>query len=453
MIKSLRLNNFKNFADETLHLGPFTLIVGANASGKSNIRDAFRFLHGIGREYTLAEAMGGRYGEGGNREWTGIRGAPNEIIRFGQEEFSIEVELKPIVMHVADVTDICFGIGLRRENYDGGSFKVVSESLAVNSVSSDSVISGTLYKSNALKDFANGVEAGNESLRISIPVMNRLIEVPSDRPCLSQLNELIDRLDNAKRIETSEIGWTRELWAKFGTSMVVVSCMVSLARVRFLELLPERLQEPSIPGANRLGDFGENLPSVLDSVCADPHRKSVLLSWIHELTPMDVSDLEFPVDLNGRVSLRIVEADGRRVSAYSASDGTLRFLGMLAALLNEDYEGVYFFEEIDNGIHPTRLHLLLDLIERQTAKGKIQVIATTHSPDVLNLIKDMTFENTSVVYRDEDSADAVIRRVAELPNARELRKSQGLGRLHTSGWIEDILAFSATDDEDGIGGE
>ena len=55
MITSLRLVNFKNFADETLKVGPFTVIVGANASGKSNIRDAFRFLHGIGRGYTLAE--------------------------------------------------------------------------------------------------------------------------------------------------------------------------------------------------------------------------------------------------------------------------------------------------------------------------------------------------------------------------------------------------------------
>ena len=40
MITSLRLVNFKNFDDETLRVGPFTLIVGANASGKSNIRDA-----------------------------------------------------------------------------------------------------------------------------------------------------------------------------------------------------------------------------------------------------------------------------------------------------------------------------------------------------------------------------------------------------------------------------
>ena len=67
MIKSLRLTNFKNFADETLRLGPFTVIVGANASGKSNLRDAFRFLHGIGSGYTLPEIFGGKYGPGGTK--------------------------------------------------------------------------------------------------------------------------------------------------------------------------------------------------------------------------------------------------------------------------------------------------------------------------------------------------------------------------------------------------
>ena len=72
MVTSLRLVDFKNFADETLRVGPFTVIVGANASGKSNIRDAFRFLHGIGRGYSLDEIIGGRFGnrrqEGGMGE-------------------------------------------------------------------------------------------------------------------------------------------------------------------------------------------------------------------------------------------------------------------------------------------------------------------------------------------------------------------------------------------------
>ena len=93
MITSLRLVNFKNFADETLRLGPFTVIVGANASGKSNIRDAFRFLHGIGRGYTLAEILGGKYGEGGQREWAGIRGAMNEIARFKEDTFSLALNI------------------------------------------------------------------------------------------------------------------------------------------------------------------------------------------------------------------------------------------------------------------------------------------------------------------------------------------------------------------------
>ena len=47
MFTSLRLERFKNFKDTELKLGPFTVLIGANASGKSNIRDAFRFLHGI----------------------------------------------------------------------------------------------------------------------------------------------------------------------------------------------------------------------------------------------------------------------------------------------------------------------------------------------------------------------------------------------------------------------
>ena len=68
MITSLRLIDFKNFADETLRAGPFTVIVGANTSGKSNIRDAFRFLHGIGRGYTLAQIIGGKVGAGGQAE-------------------------------------------------------------------------------------------------------------------------------------------------------------------------------------------------------------------------------------------------------------------------------------------------------------------------------------------------------------------------------------------------
>ena len=137
------------------------------------------------------------------------------------------------------------------------------------------------------------------------------------------------------------------------------------------------------------------------------------------------------------------------VSAFSASDGTLRYLGILAALLGTSPAGVHFFEEIDNGLHPNRLWLLLELIEKQTAKKGIQVITTTHSPDMLNLMSDRTFEHTSVVCRLKGSDNSIVRVLDSLPNASKLRKTQDLGRLLASGWIEDVLSLTTATGQDG----
>lgn len=384
MITSLRLVNFKNFADETLRVGPFTVIVGANASGKSNIRDAFRFLHGIGRGYTLAEIIGGKYGGGGQREWEPIRGAANEVVRFGETQFSLEIELE------LNDTEKHYSIEIGYEPAGYSIFQFLKEKLT-----------------------------SDEKTVFETPILNLSDE---GRPILLQESkdvrcEILDLLDN----------------------------------MRFLEPSPDRMREPSFPGANILGNSGENLPTVLEGICSDPKRKETLADWLSELTPMDVADFEFPRDPSGRVHLTLCEKNGRKVSAYSASDGTLRFLAMLAVLLGENPKGLYFFEEIDNGIHPVRLNLLMDLIERQTAKRGIQVITTTHAPTLLAVMNDKTFENTSVVCRLEDTSDAIIRPVAKLPNVRELRQDQGLGRLHESGWMETALAFTENYDEAEVG--
>src|SRR5579862_8233244 len=93
MIHSLHLTNFKNFKDATLKLDRLTLLVGANASGKSNLRDAFRFLHAMGQGYTLAEILGEKYVEGGTLQWKGIRGGIVEIARHGTKVFGLECQL------------------------------------------------------------------------------------------------------------------------------------------------------------------------------------------------------------------------------------------------------------------------------------------------------------------------------------------------------------------------
>ena len=411
MLTSLRLVNFKNFADETLKLGPFTVIVGANASGKSNIRDAFRFLHGVGRGYTLAEIMGGKLGPGGYVEWEAIRGAPNEVVRF---ESTCQSEWSTFAFHLEMDSErvkptYFIKIGFNGNAPDG--FRVLEEELKAK----PEIIYGTVPKAGGSRLQVEMIDGGE------IPE-----ELSRYQPALTQIARL-------------------GLLALSPQSQHISALTETLGSAHFLELSPERMREPSVPGADTLGDYGQNLPTVLEAICADADRKQTLLSWFEELTPMDVAGFEFPRDPSGRVHLQILERNGRKVSAYSASDGTLRFLGILAALLNDDAGGIYFFEEIDNGIHPNRLWLLLDLIERQTAKGKVQVITTTHNPALLDWIRDETFEHTSVVYRDEYWSDSVIRPIADLYHLRELRKSQGLGRLFTGGWLENAMKASEGD--------
>ena len=93
VIESIHLKRFKNFQDATLKLGPLTILIGANAAGKSNLRDAFLFLHGIGRGYTLAEIFGEKY-VGGERVWSGTRGGVREVAYLGSDSFELVVALR-----------------------------------------------------------------------------------------------------------------------------------------------------------------------------------------------------------------------------------------------------------------------------------------------------------------------------------------------------------------------
>ena len=412
MITSLRLVNFKNFDDETLRVGPFTVIVGSNASGKSNIRDAFRFLHGVGRGYTLSEIIGGKYGAGGQVEWEPIRGAANEIIRINWSTDGFPVPPNPAfgleVGLTADNKDATYTVEVSREIAGTTGFRITYERLQLGQE--------TVYEKQRSVPGDRKVVVGNcGEFKIAL-----------DRPALTQIRDM-------RRVPES-------------VKERVEPIIDALSSMRFLDPAPDRMRLTAYPSQTVLGDRGENLPAVLNDIYADPERRRLLTSWTRELTPMDVNSFEFPIDrYDDRIRLFIQERNGRKVSAHSVSDGTLRFLTLLAAMFGTDPARLYFFEEMDTGIHPARLWLLLRLIEKQTAKGDTQVITTSHSPDMLNFAGDTTFENISVVCRLEDSHDAIVRPVAGLPNARKLRKTQGLGRLLAGGWMETALAFTEGD--------
>jgi predicted ATPase len=420
MIEEIEIIDFKNFEHAKLAVGQFTVVVGTNASGKSNIRDAFRFLHGIGRGYSLAEIIGGRYGAGGQAEWAQLRGAASEIVRFGETafEFRVKIRIAPRVFK--------YSLRVVIDAHSRGGFRVSREELSHGYTKIFTSHPGGIDPVDRQDDDAHLLlrmdKTGNQKK------WGERISVRPDQPALTQIAQ-------QKRVVRYHKEYARLITEALGS-------------IRFLDLVPDQMRQPAFPGQTVLGDSGENLPTVLQEICSDPSRANVLADWIRELTPMDVAEFDFPKDpITGLVQLAFKERSGNRISAFSASDGTLRFLAMLAALLGTKPAGLYFFEEIDNGIHPSRLRLLVDLIEGQTGRSAVQVVTTTHSPDLLSMVSEKSFEHTSVVFRDPDTDVSDIALVKDLPDAAKLRSSQGLGRLHASGWMEDALLFTRKAEE------
>jgi AAA15 family ATPase/GTPase len=74
MISELKIRNFKSLESVDLKLGHFNLLVGANASGKSNFLDALRFLQGVGNGFSIDEILNGKPPSNTSVKWEGIRG-------------------------------------------------------------------------------------------------------------------------------------------------------------------------------------------------------------------------------------------------------------------------------------------------------------------------------------------------------------------------------------------
>jgi hypothetical protein len=217
--------------------------------------------------------------------------------------------------------------------------------------------------------------------------------------------------------------------------------------IRDFDWDPRVMRDSVLPGYKSIGDRGEGLSSVLHSIFQQDHLKEACTDWLNALTPMDVTDLEFVAEESGKIALRMIESNGRKISAASASDGTLRFLATLAAYFSPITQQLYFLEELENGIHPTRLHLLLQLIEQRAEAGKVQTIATTHSPQLLRFLSEESLQHAYVIYRSDDRSDAQVRRIMDIPNVREVLETTDLGELLESGWLETTLSFERDEEQ------
>ena len=152
-----------------------------------------------------------------------------------------------------------------------------------------------------------------------------------------------------------------------------------------------------------VGPMGEELPAFLNTLKANnPLQFKAIEKALHQIIP-SVTGIEVDVNSLGEVELRIQEWN-RIVPARVVSEGTLRVLGLLAIGSSNHPPGLIGFEEPENGVHPRRLRLIAERLRSQADTGGNQMIVTTHSPLLMDLIPDESL----FVCRKEDGRTNIV---------------------------------------------
>ncbi len=180
-------------------------------------------------------------------------------------------------------------------------------------------------------------------------------------------------------------------------------------------------------GAHGRSDFldeaGGNLALVLSQFYGD--HKRALLDALRSLYD-GIVDFRCPVT-GGTVGLFLEEKGNRAIPATLLSDGTLRYLCLLAVLLHPKPPPLICIEEPELGLHPDLLPTLTDLM--LDASQRSQLVVTTHSDVIVDALTD---QPESVVICEKHDGETEMRRL-DKDDLSNWLKDYRLGDLWTSG--------------------
>jgi predicted ATPase len=408
MIEHIVIENFKSFRRVELKLGRLNLFVGTNASGKSNLFDALRILQGIGNGFTLLEILDGKPRSATSEVWEAIRGGS------ARAAFTTAPGQDRLVFEVAG----------RFEPENGKRWSYRIEFLAREgrlcqeklSLDGSDIFDSSPIQNNPLDPVFEVRYYGGKKGR------QPHLKFEKSRPVLTQMA----RGGNGK-------------WSKAHADAAERLARL-LANMQRIDPSPAVLRSYSqAHEIERMGERGENFAALIRTLCADAKSKEAYLSWLRELRPREVNDVG---TLSGAVGepLFVLKEGGREFPAPVLSDGTLRFAAITAALFQPDMPALMTIEEIENGIHASRLRLLVELLRSRTAQGPTQIMATTHSPIVLAWLKPEEYAHTFFCKRDESSGESRICPLTEIPHFTEtIRKQPIISDLFAEGWLEAAL--------------
>lgn len=417
MIENFVIKNFKSYTNATLFIAPLSILIGANASGKSNILEALRLLSWLAQGRKLSDLQ---YQI--NDQNKIVRGFINHLPKFGSSNFTLECTIR----NKNEVFEYDLTIGLRSVK---GNYELHIED--------EKCIRGEwLYRTKY---------ASSESLNKMTVEYNNFsrggrkpqIDTTDQQVVFTQLS-LASFHPNHKR-EAKNIISVSEILERI------------LSKIVFLDPNTKLMRDYSFKSDIKLQESGKNISAVLYHLIEmDEKNKNEILRFIESLPEQQISDISFDETSRGEVLIRLHEAfqlenNSKGVDAGLLSDGTLRALAIVASLLSAEIGSLVVIEEIDNGIHPSRVKDLMSRINALAKERELSVLITSHNTALLNSLPEEAIANTQVCFRDQDNGSSKIVRIKDISNYPELVAQDDLGNLLVRGLIDKYVKDKTSD--------
>jgi energy-coupling factor transporter ATP-binding protein EcfA2 len=405
MLESFGIKEFKSYRDASLRLAPLTVLIGANASGKSNAIEALRLLSWIAQGNKLGSI---RYAvQEADRS---VRGKVADLGFRGSRFFSLSCNT---TYHEWNHFEI--KIDLR----DDDDLHIQDERLTgpTSSVPLYEVVSASHGTSSDIRVAYNNFARGGKKPQVT---------------CSDQIAVML-QLKSSARFESGHRRSQTIIPDITGKYEKLLSDML------FLDPRPFAMRDYSFKTEQRLAEGGKNLSGVLFNLCEELHARESVLEFIRRLPEQDIQTIDFIETPRGEVMIKLTETFGRMNAEYDAtllSDGTLRVLSIAAAVLSAARNSLVVIEEIDNGVHPCRAEQLLSSISRIAKQRGLRVLISSHNPALLDALPDDAVPDVVFCYRSPEDGSSQLMRLRDIPDYPELIAQGSVGHLMTRGLIE-----------------
>lgn len=371
-LTSFTCHNFKSLRRIHMEPGNLSVVVGANAAGKSNLADAIDFLSEVYRHgLEVAVARKGGYE---NIAFRRMRRSKGDL------SFEIVIEIPsaeskrflPPAVHLPDLrflhrfSLVARGYSIRAE------FLVTSERLEVRGHAKDN----WQLIATVTRDEENVIAVRAPKPGSGVPGIDRDVRRFLD---FSDLRYIADKRQTLAQTEL--------LASSVGRYTIGLYPFIRAASgIRVFRLSPSKTREFGVPTPRaELDATGENLPAVVDLLQKEsPSEWKLVMEAMRTILP-DLRGIHVSYTTSRTLGLDFEEQGvGRPWTVAEVSDGTIQTLALLATIFDPRYSALVI-EEPENSVHPWVIRNILRAC-KDASKHK-QILITTHSPIVMNAVK------------------------------------------------------------------